>query len=142
MPEPIVGKTKHGELTLDQLAELQPGLGRLMPEVSDAYWTAFYAAKGGNWGLARYYVKKVGSLFRLCSIARPKYAEKLDAFKAHTLDPLEKAVGAQDFAAFEKAYMAGIDEANRYHAATGHPEIIWKLPPEPPRHLELGPPRA
>ena len=33
--KPIVGRTKHGELTLDQIAELQPGLGTLMREVSD-----------------------------------------------------------------------------------------------------------
>jgi hypothetical protein len=137
MADPI-GRTKHGELTLDQLAELQPGLGRLMPEVSDAYWYAFYAAKGGNFPLARYYVKKVASLFRLCAIARPKYAAQLEAYRGHTLEPLEKAVAARDFAAFDKAYMAGIAEANRYHVATGHPEIVWKLPPEPPRHLELG----
>ena len=139
MPEPIVGKTKHGELTLDQLAELQPGLGRLMPEVSDAYWTAFYAAKGGNWGLARYYVKKVGSLFKLCAIARPKHTANLEAYTAHTLDPLVRACDAQDWAAFETTYHAGVAEANRYHALTAHPEIVWKLPPEPPRHLELGP---
>src|SRR5258706_6643194 len=28
--KPPVGRTKHGELTLDQLAELQPGLGTLI----------------------------------------------------------------------------------------------------------------
>src|SRR3954451_9846056 len=88
MPDEIAGTTKKGvKLTIDQIAELQPGLGRLMPEVSEAYWYAFYAAKGGNWGLARYYVKKVGSLFKLCAVARPKHGANLDAYKAHTLEP-------------------------------------------------------
>ena len=138
-PPPIVGKFKKGELTIDQIAELQPGLARLMPEVSDAYWYAFYAAKGGNWGLARYYVKKVGTLFRLCAIARPKHKANLDAYQAHTLDPLLKTIEAKDLAGFERTYQAGIDEANRYHVVTGHPEIVWRLPPEAPRHLDLGP---
>lgn len=137
MADPIVGKTKHGDLSLDQLAEMQPGLGRLMPEVSEAYHYAYYAAQGGNWRLARYYVRKVGSLFKLCAISRPKYAKQLDAYKAHTLDPLEKQISERDFGAFEKTYMAGIVEANRYHVETGHPEIVWVLPPEPPRHLDL-----
>ncbi len=139
MPDPVVGRTKHGELTLDQLAELQPGLGRLMPEVSDAYWSAYYATKGGNWALAKYYVKKIGGLFRLAAISRPRYKKHLEAFQAHTLDPLEKAIAAKDLGSFESAYAAGIAEANRYHVETGHPEIVWKLPPEPPRHLDFGP---
>ena len=49
------------------------------------------------------------------------------------------ALQAKDFAAFDVTYVKGIAEANRYHVETGHPEIVWKLPPEPPRHLDLGP---
>ena len=41
MSDPIVAKTKHGEMTLDQIADIQPGLARLMAEISDAYWYAF-----------------------------------------------------------------------------------------------------
>lgn len=139
MSDPIIGRSKHGELTLDQIAEIQPGLGRIMPEVGDAYHYAFYAAKGGNWGLARYYVRKVGSLFKLCATTRPKYAKQLDAFKAAILDPLEAHVAARDLGAFEATFMKGVDEANRAHVATGHPEIVWKLPPDAPKHLDLGP---
>ncbi|MCZ7626382.1 MAG: hypothetical protein M5R38_11860 [Candidatus Methylomirabilis sp.] len=56
--EPIVGRTKHGELTLDQIAELQPGLGQLMPLMSERYWICYYAAKGGNWALAAYQAQR------------------------------------------------------------------------------------
>jgi hypothetical protein len=136
---PIVGRFRKGELTIDQIAELQPGLARLMPEVSDAYWYAWYAAKGGNWRLAGYYVKKCRTLFGLCAIARPKHTANLEAYTAHTLEPLLAAANAKDLAAFERLYLAGIEEANRYHVVTGHPEIVWKLPPEAPTHLDLGP---
>lgn len=134
----IVGKTKHGELTLDQIAELQPGLGRLMPEISDAYAYAFHAAKGGNWGLARYYVKKTASLFKLCVVARPKHKERIERYAKAILEPLEAEVGKKDLAAFERKYQEGIDLANHDHVETGHPEIVWKLPPAP-AHLDLGP---
>lgn len=139
MPEePIAGRSKHGQLTLDQMAELQPGLGRLMPEISDAYWTAYYAAKGGNWRLAGYCVRKVASLFKLGATTRPKFAARLDGYKAKVLEPLQKHVAAQDFAAFEATYREGIEEANRQHVETGRPEIVWRLPPNPPAHLDLG----
>ncbi len=139
MSDNIVGKTKHGEMSLDQLAEMQPGLARLMPEVSDAYWTAYYAARGGNWRLAAYYVRKIGNLFKLCAITRPKYARQLDAYKMFTLDPLEATIAAKDFTSFDRVYKAGIAEANRYHVETGYGQIVWKLPAEPPPHLDLGP---
>lgn len=138
-PQPIVAKTKHGEMTLDQLADIQPGLARLMAEVSDAYWTAFYAAKGGNFRLARYCVRKTASLFRVAAVTRPKYAKMLDQFKADILDGLERAADAKDFAAFDATYQRGIAETNRYHVLTGHPEIVWRLPAEAPKHLDLGP---
>ena len=134
------GKSKHGELTIDQLVEIQPGLGRIMPEISDAYWYAWYAAKAGNFPLARYYVKKTISLMKLCATTRPKYEKMLAAYETGSLAPLMAAVEANDWAAFEAAYARGVEVANRMHIETGHPEIVWKLPPEPPKHLELGQP--
>src|SRR3972149_3063752 len=44
--------TKHGAITLEQLAEMQPGMARLMDEYAQRFWTMYYAAKGGNWALA------------------------------------------------------------------------------------------
>jgi hypothetical protein len=35
--------------------------------------------------------------------------------------------------------MVGIELANQMHTATNHGEIVWKLPPNPPQHLDLGP---
>jgi hypothetical protein len=137
--EPPRGKSKHGELTIDELVEIQPGLGRIMPEISDAYWTAYYAAKGGNFALARYCVKKVGSLMKLCAKTRPKYAKMLEAYDAGSLAPLLRAAEERDFAAFDAAYQRGIEVANRMHVETNHPEIVWTLPAEPPRHLKLEP---
>lgn len=137
--KPVVGRTKHGELTLDQLAELQPGLGQLMPLVSERYWTLYYAARGGNWALAQYEIDGLRSLWTKMSTTRPKYKGMLDNYAKKIFEPLTQHIAAKNFTAFERTYMAGIELANRMHAASNHGEIVWKLPPNPPQHLDLGP---
>ncbi len=134
-----VGRTKHGALTLDQLAELQPGLGALMRDVSDRYWILYYAAQGGNWDLAAYQLRGLRSLYQKGSTTRPKYAGMLEDYAKKIFDPLQQHIEARNFTEFEKIYQAGIDLANALHGATHHGEIIWKLPPRPPLHLDLGP---
>src|ERR1017187_8637869 len=106
--EPIGGSTKHGELTLDQIAELQPGLGTLMRDVSDRYWIAYYAAKGGNWALAAYQLRGVRSLFKKGNLTRPKYKAMVETYTKTILDPLDELAATKNFAAFEKTYNAGI----------------------------------
>lgn len=141
MPDekPITGKTKHGELTLDQLANLQPGWGGLMPQISERWWICFYAAKGGNWELASYALRKVQSLFKKGVVTRPKYQTMIEAYDEDFLQPVAAAIAAKDFAAFESAYKRATDEANRLHGVTKHPEIVWTLPDAPPKHLKLTP---
>ena len=139
MAETPVGHTKHGDLTLDQIAELQPGLGTLMRDVSDRYWILYYAAKGGNWALAAYQLRGLRSLYKKGATTRPKYAGMLDEYSKKIFDPLQQHIEAKNFPEFEKVYMAGIELANQMHVATKHGEIIWKLPPNPPPHLDLGP---
>lgn len=134
-----MGRTRHGELSLDQLAELQPGLGQLMPQISQRYWILYYAARGGNWALAHYQLRGIRGLMRIGETTRPKMAKFLRAFQEGHLGAIEKAIEARDWADFEKAYGEGIKGANSYHATTGHPEVVWQLPPTPPEHLVLTP---
>jgi hypothetical protein len=139
VPEQPVGKTKHTELTLDQIASMQPGLGRIMPEVSQRYHIAYYAAQGGNWALARYQLRELGGLLQLGAVTRPKYVTQLTAFEKVHLTALLAAIDRRDFAQFELAFTRASEVANIYHQATGHPEIIWRLPARPPEHLDLSP---
>lgn len=133
-----VGRTKHGELTLDQIAELQPGLNQLMPQVGDRYWVLFYAAQGGNWDLAAYEVRALRSLWKKMATTRPKYKAMLESYGAQIFDPLDQHIASQNFPEFERIYRQGIMLANQMHVASKHGEIIWKLPPQPPQHLDLG----
>jgi hypothetical protein len=136
--KPMVARTKHGELTIDQIAELQPGLATLMRDVSDRYWIAWYAARGGNWSLAAYQLRALRKRLADGALTRPKHTGMLTSYTKQILDPLLEQCAAKDFAAFEPTYQAGIRLANKMHAATEHGEIIWKLPATPPPHLELG----
>ncbi len=139
MESRISGKSKHVELTIDQLVEVQPGLGRLMPEVGNAYWHLYYAGKARNAPLARYFARKTESLLRLGATLRPKYAKLLEAFIGGSLGPVHRAIEARDWDAFEAAYRRGIEVANRMHAEANHPEIVWKLPAKPPPQIDFTP---
>ncbi|MDQ6883995.1 MAG: hypothetical protein M3077_07120 [Candidatus Dormibacteraeota bacterium] len=139
MSEPPVGKTRHTELTLDQLAELQPGLADLMPAVGDRYWIAYYAARGGNWALARYQLRHLAMLLRRGAVTRPKHAATLTEYERSSIGPLLDAVQAKDLAAFEQAYQRATDVANDLHRDLGHPDIVWRLPADPPAHLDMRP---
>lgn len=139
--KPIAGRTKHGELTLDQLAELQPGLGTFMRDVSDRYWILYYAAQGGNWDLAAYQLRGLRSLWKKMTMTRPKYSGMLADYAAKIFDPLDQQIVARNFAEFDRIYRAGIDLANKLHVATKHGEIVWQLPPQAPAHLDLKPQR-
>src|SRR3954464_10345519 len=39
----------HREMTIDEIATIQPGLARIMPEVGQRTWKLYYAAKEEHW---------------------------------------------------------------------------------------------
>lgn len=141
MPDekPITGKTKHGELTLDQIAAALPGLGPIMQQIGERWWVCYYAARGGNWELAAYEVRSVRSLFNTASLTRPKYARMLAEYTADHLEPLLTLCAEKNWEGFEKAYHRSVDVANQLHRDVNHGEITWKLPPTPPPYFDLGP---
>jgi len=135
---PVVVKTKHGQLTLEEIAELQPGLATLMRDISDRYWIAYYAAQGGNWALAAYQLRATRKRLAEGALTRPKHKAMLESYTQQLIEPLLAQCDQKDFVAFDRLYREGIALANRMHATTKHPEIVWKLPSRPPEHLELG----
>jgi hypothetical protein len=135
-------KLKHAELSLEQAAELLPGLSKLMLEIGDRYWILYYAAKGGNWPMAARQAKALAKLFKRCSMIRPDYAKMMDGFVKKFLDPMGKQIEAKNFAEFERLYKLGVDVANSFHVSTNHPEIVWKLPDTPPPQFDLGAPKT
>jgi hypothetical protein len=129
--------TRHSELTLAEIAELLPGTGELMASVGECWWKCAYAARGGNWPLAAYFVRRVRSLQRKLAVVRPKYAGDLAAFEDEHIDPALAACDAADQAAFDRAFAAATDKANEMHVKWAKPYIRWTLPDEPPKDLEM-----
>jgi hypothetical protein len=139
MAEPIKAKTRHAEFTLDELAEIQPGMARIMQDVADDYALAYYAAKGGNWKLAAHELSLVRTAFRTAKVVRPKYTADLDAFDAEFLVPILKAIQQKDWKSADEAFQKGVDGTDKYHDKYGYDYIRFVLPKEPPAHLHLGP---
>lgn len=135
----MVAKTKHGEISLDQLAEIQPGMARLMDEVARRYYYTYYAAKGGNWQLASHQLKEMISVLKIASITRPKYSEDILKFEKEYLSPIGEAIKEMNWEKFEETYQRGIKGSDFYHDKYGKTYIRYTLPPEPPTHLELKP---
>ena len=125
-------RTKHAELSLEDIGGALPGTGEVMASVGCCYAMAWHAAAGGNWDLGAYYLRRTRSLLRGLSVTRPKYADQIREYDAGVLEYLYRALLARDRAAFEELYQRGVDEANAYHVETGHPYIRWVRPAEPP----------
>lgn len=131
--------TGHTEMTLEDVAIIQPGLGRIMPEIGARTWKLYYAAEAKNWPLARFQAKEAKKLMELCMITRPKYEENLTEFLTEKWEPILKAIEEQDWSGFEKAFHEAVDAGNAYHELRDKPYIKWRLPASPPPDLDLTP---
>ena len=120
---------------LKTLADLQPGLGTVMIEYSGRYTNMYYAAKGGNWGLADYMLKEMREIQEVGETTRPGRASSLKAFEQAYLDPLEKTIKAKDFKALRTAFNRGVEGCNGCHASNGFPFIKYQLPKAAPSPL-------
>jgi hypothetical protein len=131
--------TKDNELTLREMSEALPDTPQIMEKVGHCWWHMIYAARGGNWGLAGYYLRRVEKLSSALRVLRPKHAQRLWRFQTQALPDVLEAVEAEDLAALEVAYAAATDTANRLHDESGYPYIKWELPSEAPQGLQLTP---
>jgi hypothetical protein len=139
MPEELRVNNGSRDLTLDELAVIQPGMGRLMPEVGERMWKTWYAARAGNWPLARFELKEGVNLLELGAFVRPKYEQNMTKFLEEDLAPVRKAIEARDPAAFETAFHAMVEKANAYHEVYDKGFIRWRIPDAPPPDLDLTP---
>jgi|SRR5208337_2135222 len=132
-------KTKQGKMTIDQLAEIQPGMAKIMQAISHDYSCAYYAAKGGNWKLAAHELSLIRAEFRTAKVTQPKYSEDLDAFDAEYVVSTLKAIQNRDWGACKEAFEKGIEGSDKYHDKHGYNYIKFTLQMEPPADLYLGP---
>ncbi len=135
----VVAGTTHGAWSVDEMAAMLPGASRLMAELSQRYWVLYYAAKAGNWELARYMERESEKLLAILAKVRPKYAEDLDAFVGREMRSVARAIEARDWASFEAAYREGIASSDGYHAKSNKGFIRFRLPDRPPEWFDPAP---
>jgi hypothetical protein len=126
-------------MSIEDMAAVQPGLARIMPEIGARTWKLYYAAKLANWPMAKFQYKEIIGLFEMGAFMRPKHEAAINQYLTENWKPLEETILNKDFARFEDAFTAAIDAANAYHELKEKPYIQWKLPDTPPPDLELRP---
>lgn len=136
----VKAKTPHGEMTIDQLAEVQPGMAAAMKVVGERYTLTYYAARGGNWKLAAYHLNQLRVAFRNAKVTRPKFADDLATFDGEYLQPIFKAIHDQNWAEFDAAFKNGERGSDSYHEKRGVSYIRYALPDQAPSNLYMGPP--
>ncbi len=129
-------------MSLQEISEALPDTPTIMKRVGESWWHMIYAARGGNWGLAGYYLRRVNKLENALKVLRPKHRERLEKFQSSALPAVIEAVEAEDIARLEEAYAAATEMANLLHHESGYPYIKWVLPQEPPKGLQLEPVEA
>ena len=131
----------HRDMTVKDIAAIQPGLGRIMPEIGERTWKLYYAAKAENWPLATFQAKEIRGLMKLGAFTRPKHEDALHQFLEKNWKPLENAIEKKDLRALEAAFHKAVKAANAYHKLKDKPYIVWKLPDTPPPDLDMRPQR-
>jgi hypothetical protein len=131
--------TEDNELTLEEMSAALPDTPAIMEKVGYSWWYLIYAARGGNWGLAGYYLKRVAKLENTLKVLRPKHRERLERFQREALPDVVAAIEAESLDKLEAAYAAATKMANDLHGESGYPYIRWELPAEPPPGLQLSP---
>jgi hypothetical protein len=105
---------------LDDIKAAIPKFAIPMREVGDRFQNMYFAAKGGNWGLAAYMSKYMNGAMNPAKLTKPDEYRLWDSFYSDTFAPVNKAIMAQDWKAFEKAYMAVIKNCDDCHAGMGY----------------------
>lgn len=139
MSDEIRVRTEENELTLAEMSAALPDTSQIMAMVGHSWWHLIYAARGGNWDLADYYMRRMTKLDNTLKALRPKHRARLERFQAEAVPAVEDAIASRDIDRLETAYAAATDLANVLHAESDYPYVKWVLPAEPPAGLQLEP---
>lgn len=127
------------KLGIEDIAAMQPGLARLMPDVGARVWKLYYAAQAKNWALAKFQLKEAKKLMELGAITRPKYEENLYKFIEENVKPMMAALEGENLDKFNEEFARAVEQANGYHELYDKPFLRWKVPSQPPPDLDLTP---
>lgn len=116
------------ESRVNSLASIQPGLGVVMHEFGYRFADMYWAANGGNWGLAQYQLKELIEAQEVAEVTRPQRAPMLKTFEDNHLAPLKKTIEKKDISQFRRSFSAAMDACNACHTALGYGFIRYRIP--------------
>jgi hypothetical protein len=105
---------------IDDIKGALPKFAIPMREVGDRFQNMYFAAEKKNWGLAFYMSKYMFKAMGPAALTKPKEYPAWKAFYDEKFAPVNKAIEAEDFVAFEKAYTSVIKSCNECHADMGY----------------------
>ncbi len=105
---------------IDDIKAAIPKFAIPMREVGDRFQNIYFAAKGGNWGLAAYMSKYMNGAMNPAKLTKPDEYPLWSGFYSDTFAPVNKAIMAQDWKAFEKEYTAVIKKCDDCHTGMGY----------------------
>jgi hypothetical protein len=111
---------KDVQKQVDEIRGALPKFAIPMREVGDRFQNMYFAAKGGNWALAAYMSKYMNGAMNPAMVTKPDEYKVWKAFYDGTFAPVNKAIQAKDFKAFETAYTGVIKDCNGCHEAMGY----------------------
>jgi hypothetical protein len=114
---------------IDEVKGALPKFAIPMREVGDRFQNIYFAAKDGNWALAAYMAKYMNGSMNPASVTKPSEYAVWKNFYENTFAPVNKAIMAKDWKAFDTAYIAVIGDCNGCHKAMGYGFIkVVKMP--------------
>ena len=116
----VVGSTTLYAADLNDVIGALPKFAIPMREVGDRFQNMYFAAKGGNWGLAFYMSKYMNGAMNPAKVTKPNEYPLWSSFYEEKFAPVNKAILAKDLAVFEREYAAVIKECNACHTAMGY----------------------
>jgi len=126
-------KTEGGTITLQQLADVQPGAGRIMPLLGQRMTIAYYAAKAGKWDLASYELDELTENAEVIEKTRPEHKKDIGHFvDGSTFKQLKSDAKSKDFTAFQTSFDKTVKACNSCHKSNDHAYIQYKLPKTQP----------
>ena len=116
------------ERRIDAIASIQPGLGTVMREIAYRFSNAYWAANGGNWGLAQYQLTSLREAEAAVELTRPQHAQMLAAFERSYSEPLAGSIANKDLEQFNRRFSSAIDGCNSCHEKTGYGFLRYQVP--------------
>ena len=105
---------------IDEVRGALPKFAIPMREVGDRFQNMYFAARDGNWALAAYMSKYMNGAMNPAIVTKPAEYKVWKSFYDETFAPVNKAIQAKDFKAFETAYIAVINDCNGCHQGMGY----------------------